>query len=109
LVDIPGAGCINGNCTSAFSSSYCTSLKTKATVGVIYTTYLPIYTNNDPSQGYHPAYAYLAQPYVGQIPTNLANCATSSNYYLEASDGPSITTAMNALFAQTQIGATLTQ
>jgi len=109
MVDTPGAGCIDGHCTAAFLSSYCSSLKTKATVGVIYTTYLPIYTNNNPADGYHIAYAALAEPYVGQIPTNLQNCASSSSYYFEASDGPAITTAMQALFAQTISTATLTQ
>jgi len=109
MTDTYGTACVDSHCTAAFSSSYCTNLKTKATVGVIYTTYLPIYTNNNPADGYHLAYAVLAEPYVGQIPGNLQSCATSSTYYLEASDGPSITTAMNALFALTQTSATLTQ
>jgi hypothetical protein len=109
MVDTPGAGCIDGHCTAAFVSSYCSSLKTKATVGVIYTTYLPIYTNNNPADGYQIAYAALAEPYVGQIPANLQSCASSSSYYFEASDGPAITTAMQALFAQTISTATLTQ
>ena len=38
-----------------------------------------------------------------------AQSGTLTTYYLEASDGPSITTAMNALFALTQTAATLTQ
>jgi len=109
LNDIYGSSCVAQHCTAAFSPSYCTSLKAKATVGVIYTTYLPIYNNNDPTQGYHPAYQYLAEPYVGQIPTNLASCATSSGYYIQANDGPSITSSINALFAKSQNGATLTQ
>jgi hypothetical protein len=108
MIDTPG--CTYGHCTGAFDSSYCTNLKAKAAaVGVIYTTYLPIYTNNNQADGYHLAYQVLAQPYVDQIPINLSNCASSSGYYFEASDGPAITAAINSLFAKTQGGDTLTQ
>jgi Flp pilus assembly protein TadG len=109
MIDTYNPGCTWGHCMGAFSSSYCTSLKTKATVGVIYTTYLPIYNNNKPGNGYEIAYATLAAPYVSQIPGNLHDCATSPGYYFEAVDGPSISSAMKALFAQSQTADTLTR
>jgi Flp pilus assembly protein TadG len=100
LIDTPGA-CTSGHCTGAFSPSYCTALKANATVGVIYTTYLPIYNQNNSSMGYEVNYSQLAQPYVAQIPTNLQSCVSASKYYFQASDGPAINTAMRALFAST--------
>ena len=102
LIDTPGSGCTSGHCTGAFSPSYCTNLKAKSTVGVIYTTYLPIYNQNNSANGYETNYTSLVLPYVNQIAPNLENCATSSTYYFQASDGPGITTAMKALFAATQ-------
>ncbi len=50
------------------------------------------------------------QPVIGNIPPNLQACATSSDYYFEASDGPAINSAMQALFQKTQpVTARLTQ
>jgi putative Flp pilus-assembly TadE/G-like protein len=108
LIDTPGSGCTSGHCTGAFSPSYCTNLKAKATVGVIYTTYLPIYNQNNSANGYETNYKNLVLPYVNQIAPNLEACATSSSYYFEASDGPAISTAMQSLFAASQPGAGLT-
>jgi len=112
MIDTVGSGCTWGHCTGAFSPAYCSGLKAKSTaVGVIYTTYLPIYNNNNQADGYDIQYATLAEPYVGDIPTNLASCATSKpiSYYFEAVDGPAITTSMLALFERSQNAATLTQ
>jgi hypothetical protein len=108
LTDTP-CGSWTGHCTAAFDPSYCTSLKAKATVGVIYTTYLPIYNQNNPTKGYETSYNTLALPYVSQIAPNLQSCATSANYYFEASDGPAITSTMLSLFQATQQAARLTQ
>jgi Flp pilus assembly protein TadG len=107
LIDTPGCGASN-HCTGAFSPSYCTNLKAKATVGVIYTTYLPIYNQNNSANGYETNYNSLVLPYVSQIAPNLQACATSSSFYFEASDGPTISTAMQSLFAASQQGAGLT-
>ncbi len=107
LTDTPG-GCTSGHCTSAFDANLCTTLKSKATVGVIYTTYLPLYNNNNPAAGLEANYSNLAAPYVAQIPTNLQSCASSSTYYYEASDGPAISTGMQALFASSLQSARLT-
>jgi Flp pilus assembly protein TadG len=108
LIDTPGGGCTSGHCTGAFSPSYCTNLKAKSTVGVIYTTYLPIYNQNNSANGYETNYTSLVLPYVNNIAPNLEDCATSSTYYFQASDGPAIATAMQALFAATQQAARLT-
>jgi Flp pilus assembly protein TadG len=107
VTDTPGSSCTSGHCTSAFSASNCTSLKTKATVGVIYTTYNPIYAQNNKALGLENNYSNLVNSFVSQVPTNLQACASSSKYYFQASDGPAITTAMQALFAATQQNDTL--
>lgn len=98
-----------GHCAAAFSSSLCQQMKAKATVGVIYTTYLPIYANNTSSNGYETSYTHLVAPYVSSIPGNLQACASSSAYYYEASDGPSISTAMQTIFQNSEQFARLTQ
>jgi Flp pilus assembly protein TadG len=109
LTDTPNTACTSGHCTSAFASSFCSTLKTKATVGVIYTTYLPIYNNNNSAYGFEVKYTQLAAPYVASIPGNLQTCAASTSYYYEASDGPSITTGMQALFASSMQTSHITQ
>ncbi len=93
--------CVDTHCTAAFSSSLCDQLKLKATVGVIYTTYSPIYLNNT-APTLDQRYVDLVKNNVGAIPGALQSCATSSDYYFAASDGPGISTAMQALFAKTQ-------
>jgi len=108
MVDTPGCGSFN-HCTNAFQSSYCTQLKTKANVGVIYTTYLPIYSGNNAANGYEYNYSQLAASYVSSIPTNLQACATSTAFYYQASDGPSISAGMQTLFANSLTIGHLTQ
>ena len=89
--DVKGS-CTDGHCTSAFDPTLCTSLKNKGvTVGVIYTTYVPFPTEQ--------TYQDLVAPIQSQIGPNLKSCATPGWYY-EASDGPDIKTAVNAMFAQ---------
>ncbi len=109
LTDTPGSSCTSGHCTSAFASSLCATLKTKSTVGVIYTTYNPIYNANNSANGYEINYYQLVYPYSSNIAPNLQSCASSSTYYYEASDGPAITTGMQSLFASSLQTARLTQ
>jgi hypothetical protein len=109
LIDTYSTGCTSTHCTGAFNSSYCNNLKMRATVGVIYTTYLPIYNQNNSANGYELNYSDLVEPYVTQIQPNLLSCASASSYFYEASDGPAITTGMEALFKQSQQSAILTQ
>ena len=94
--------CGYGHCTSAFNASDCTALKSKGTVGVIYTTYLPIYNNNNSANGLEAAYRDLVAPFVNQIGPSLQNCVTSSDYYFQATEGPEIIAAMQSLFQRTQ-------
>jgi hypothetical protein len=105
--DTYSSGCTDTHCTSVFDSSQCTPLKTKATVGVIYTTYLPIYYANGTSGTQDAAYAALVNPFAASIAPALQACASSPTYYYEASDGPAITTGMNALFASSEQAARL--
>lgn len=100
VADIKG-GCTDGHCTKAFDPALCDSLKSKGvTVGVIYTTYIP-FTNEQ-------TYMDLVYPFQSQIAPNLQKCA-SPGYYYEATDGPAIQSAMNALFAQAVSAGKLTQ
>ena len=101
-------------CVGPINASWCTGIKAKATLGVIYTTYLPIWLNNDSTtKTYELLYSssvFNIPSFASQISPNLQSCATSTDYFFEASDGPSITTQMQALFAKTQpLSARLTQ
>ena len=94
----------------------CQPLWSKSTVGVIYTTYNPIYQQNnpsfksqDPKSPYVDAYYDLVLPFASQIAPALTSCATSSQWYFEAIDGPSITTGMQQLFAPTLQAARVSQ
>jgi hypothetical protein len=101
LGDVPGSSCQHSHCMSAFQSSICSSIKSKATVGVIYTTYNPIYAQNNVGSGYESLYSILALPYTSQIVGNLQACATSLSLYYEANDGPAISLGIQTLFAST--------
>jgi Flp pilus assembly protein TadG len=105
--DTYSAGCTDTHCTAVFDASQCTPLKTKATVGVIYTTYLPIYYANGTSGTQDAAYSALVNPFAANIAPALQACASSSTYYYEASDGPAITTGMDSLFASSEEAARL--
>ena len=109
LSDTPG--CLpTGHCTGALSSSLCSQLKTNATVGVIYTTYNPIFYNqNNQSPPYNTNYNLTVAPYVNQIPLNLQACSSGARYYYEASDGPAITKGIEALFNSSAMQARLSQ
>ena len=92
----------NGShCTFAFNPSTCASLKTKGvTIGVIYTTYLPI-----PGES---SYETLVAPFINQLAPNLQSCA-SPGYFYQASDANDIQVAINALFAKATGHGVLTQ
>ena len=92
----------NGShCTQAFDPTTCASLKNKGvTVGVIYTTYLPI-----PGVG---SYETLVAPFISQLTANLQACA-SPGYFYQASDANDIQVAINALFAKATGHGVLTQ
>ena len=98
--DVKGP-CVDGHCTQAFDPQLCQTLRSKgATIGVIYTTYIPF-----PSER---TYMDLVNPIQGQIAPNLKKCADPGWYY-EATDGPAIQAAVNALFAQAVSAGKLTQ
>ena len=111
--DVAG-NCTSGHCTKAFDSSLCAPFKNKgATVGVIYTTYLPIFNtiadySIPGSTDYNINYQQLVLPFASSLTPNLTTCA-SSGYFYQATDGPSIQAAINALFAQTYSVARLAQ
>jgi len=114
-----GAPYTSYHCMSVFDPAICTSLQGAATVGVLYTTYDPIYANpNYPSQGYTASYADLVAPLVPStstlspsdyIASKLEACASSSQYFLQADQGTEIISQMQALFANTLQTARLTQ
>ena len=87
-------------CTQTPATAGCTSLKTVADVGVIYTPYLPLYNNNNPALGTYPYYQQLVQPYSATIQSNLQACATTTDLFFSASDGASINSAMTTLFSR---------
>ena len=109
LSDVPGS-CPSGHCTGPLNDALCTQIKSKSTVGVIYTTYNPILANqNNSSQGFNANYNNLVAPYINSIPTNLQACASSQSYYFQASDGPGITTGMKLLFQSAAQSTRLSQ
>ena len=60
--DVYGASCFWKHCTQALDPSLCDQFKAVATVGVIYTTYLPFYQNNNSADGYDTLYDGIVQP-----------------------------------------------
>ena len=98
--DINGS-CTDGHCTQAFNPAQCAALKAKGvTVGVIYTTYLAMPTEQ--------TYRDLVAPFASQIAPNLQSCA-SSGWFYQATDASDIQNAINALFAQATSHGVLTQ
>jgi hypothetical protein len=100
MMDIPCADW-NGHCSGAMPSSYCTGLQANATVGVVYTTYPPIYANNNPADGYEINYNSLVAPYASSIQPDLQACASNANLFFEATDGPALVAALKSLFQST--------
>lgn len=93
---------VSPSCVSAMDPNYCNALKQKATVGVIYTTYLTIYQDNTPPT-LDKLYDYLKmQNVVPSLRPNLQACASSSDLFFEATEGPEIVARMQDLFNKTQ-------
>ncbi len=111
VADVYGISCPTAACFYPVTSSWCDAIKAKSTLGVIYTTYLEIWKNNNPATNtYETLYANYVASYKDQIQPNLTNCATATDYFFQADDGPAIVTQMQALFAKTQpVSARLTQ
>ena len=110
-----GLNDVNGNCTpygicgTPFDANDCVALKANATVGVIYTTYNPIYQFNTAPQ-LETRYANLVDGKPPLARTALQNCATSSQWFTEASDGNALIASLQVLFQQTQpVSARVTQ
>jgi Flp pilus assembly protein TadG len=84
-----------------FDTSWCTTVKNRGIrIALLYTTYLPLPTNN----WYN---TYIA-PFQPQIAGNMKNCA-SPGLFFQVSTDQDITAAMNALFQQAVATARLTQ
>jgi Flp pilus assembly protein TadG len=101
--------CGNTHCTATLNPANCNALKANATVGVIYTTFNPIYANNVQADGFEYNYQTYAAPYVGQIPAALQSCVSSLDFYYEADDGPAISSGMQQLFASSLKASRLQQ
>jgi len=54
------------------------------------------------------SYQGLIAPVAAQIAPSLKACASSSSWYIEASDGPSISTALTQIFGQASTGPRMT-
>jgi Flp pilus assembly protein TadG len=114
VTDIAGS-CTYGHCTRPIDPATCQAFKDNGiTVGIVYTTYLPVYSDpTNPSNGsLRPEYANLVKDfswltYVSPNPSDnsldispaLQACA-SPGWFFEANDGSGIHTAMQTLFAQ---------
>lgn len=111
-----GLNDVNGSCNdfkvcaSALNPDDCQSLKANATVGVIYTTYLPIYQGNTGSTLETRYATIVGNDTQAQIGPALRSCATSSDWFFEAQDGPSLVSSVQTLFQRTQpVSARITQ
>ena len=100
--DVPGNCNIYQLCASPINANDCASLKQNATVGVIYTTYLPIYANNNPPTLESRFGTIVGSNTPSLVRTALQNCATSSDWYFEAQDGPTLISSVQTLFQRTQ-------
>jgi Flp pilus assembly protein TadG len=79
-----------GRCQEPIDIVECTALKAKGyRIAVLYTTYLPLPTNN--------WYNDWIKPFQAEIPKRMEACA-SPGLYFEVSPSEGITNAMNALF-----------
>jgi hypothetical protein len=95
---------------AAWDPAACQSVKDNhVTIAIIYTTYLPIYNvAGNPSSGLDDRYKTLVAPIAPLIAPNLAACA-SPGFFFQADDGPSLNTAVQALFVQIMQAARLTK
>lgn len=80
----------SGRCQEPINASYCDALKKHGyKVAVLYTTYLPLPTNN--------WYNDWIKPFQNEIPARMKDCA-SDGLYFEVSPSQGISEAMSALF-----------
>ncbi|TPG43314.1 hypothetical protein EAH79_05910 [Sphingomonas koreensis] len=96
--------CNNTHCTHVIDPAQCQRYKDAGiTVGIVYTTYLPIMANpGDPNnKNLQSDYIRLVvSPGLDKkLSPNLEQCA-SPGWFFQASDGPAIHTAMQKLFTQ---------
>ena len=99
-----------GHCTAPINPTTCQTFKDAGiTVGIVYTTYLPVKADPlDPMNNQlRDEYNVMVAPVASQIKPKLQQCA-SSGWFFEASDGPSIQSAMKNLFDQASKSPRLT-
>jgi len=97
----PQTGTSYKRCQEPLNTSYCTTLKNRGIkIAVLYTTYLPLPTND--------WYKTWIAPFASQIAANMEACA-SPGLYFEVSPSQGISTAMNALFQKAVSQARLTK
>lgn len=110
--DVWGAsGCTWNHCMGTISPAVCKQVKDKnIIVGVLYTTYLPIYADPfNEAKGFDDRYKQLVVnkgivPFIGP---KLEECA-SPGWYFEASDATGIDRALAKMFEQTTAAPSLT-
>ncbi|TPG22713.1 hypothetical protein EAH87_02645 [Sphingomonas koreensis] len=95
--------CVDGHCVAPIDPKTCQKYKDAGvTVGVVYTTYLPVYADptNVNNHSLRPEYTDLILGIADQIAPSLKSCASSPDWFFEASDGPGIHAAIQRLFTQ---------
>lgn len=123
VTDVVGS-CTYGHCTRPIDPASCQAYKNAGiTVGIVYTTYLPVYADPTNPSNYtlRAEYANLVKDfsdpgYTSPNPSDnsvdikpaLQACA-SSGWFFEAEDGAGIHTAMQTLFRQVTRSASITQ
>jgi Flp pilus assembly protein TadG len=86
---------------SQFDASLCTAMKSRGVrIAVLYTTYLPLPTND--------YYNQTIAPFAGNIGPSLQSCA-SPGFYFEVNQSGDMSAALQTLFRQTVTAAHLTQ
>lgn len=106
----------SGRCVNGINPSYCKALKDKGiTVGVLYTTYIPV--TEDPAKPNSKLEywyelelvktKYAGTPVADLLAPKLQECA-SPGWFFEASDATGIKAAMKAMFEQTTHAPALT-
>lgn len=101
--------CGSNHCTSVIDPATCQAYKDqKITVGVVYTTYLPVLENpTDPNnRNLDGVYRWLVEGIAPNISPALKACA-SDGWFFEASDSAGIHAAMQKLFDQATRTATI--
>ena len=123
VTDTQGGGCTYGHCTKPIDPATCQYYKDNGiTVGIIYTTYLPVYADptNPSNKTLRAEYQNLIKTftwpgYVSPHPSDnsqdiqpaLQACA-STGWFYQADDGPGIQIAMQKLFNQVAHAPTIT-